>query len=71
MDKIKITTGDGTQEGATARARKEYEFSSQITPDKVPEGLAFCALYAGKFPYYKTYKYIITVYIIPSKILET
>lgn len=23
VDKIKITTGDGTQEGATARARKE------------------------------------------------
>nr|DAU38472.1 MAG TPA: hypothetical protein [Caudoviricetes sp.] len=37
----------------------------------MPEGLAFCALYAGKRQYYKMYKYIITVYIIPSKILKT
>ena len=48
VDKIKLTKGERTQEGSDSQSAKRIRFSSQIKPDKVPEGLAFCALYARK-----------------------
>lgn len=71
VDKIKITTGDGTQEGSDSQSAKRIRI---IQPDHAGQGAGrsgFLRLIDGKLRYYIVYKYIITVYIIPSKILET